>query len=95
VSGGHFEYSQYRIDDIAREIDNLIIGNRTPDEYGSVRDYPDSVIEKFKEGAAILRKAAIYAQRIDWLVSGDDGEDNFLKRLSEDLAKTTQSDNQS
>ena len=48
--------------------------------------YPDEVIEKFKEGVAILRKAHIYAQRIDWLMSGDDGEDSFRKRLAEELS---------
>jgi hypothetical protein len=45
------------------------------------------VIEKFKEGLEILRKAEIYAQRIDWLISGDDGEESFLERLKEDLGK--------
>ena len=49
--------------------------------------YPDEVIEKFKEGVAVLRKAHIYAQRIDWLISGDDGEESFLKRLKEELDK--------
>jgi hypothetical protein len=29
--------------------------------------------------------AQIYTQRIDWLVSGDDGEDSFRERLKEDL----------
>jgi len=49
--------------------------------------YPDEIIEKFKEGLDILRKAEIYAQRIDWLLSGDDGEENFLERLKEDLGR--------
>ncbi len=49
--------------------------------------YPDEVIEKFKEGLAILRQASIYAQRIDWLLSGDDGEESFLRRLKEELEK--------
>lgn len=49
--------------------------------------YPDEVIEKFKEGLDILRKAEIYAQRIDWLLSGDDGEESFLERLKEDLGR--------
>lgn len=48
-------------------------------------EYPEEVIEKFKEGIDILRKAAIYAQRIDWLLSGDDGEETFLERLKKDL----------
>ncbi len=49
--------------------------------------YPDEVIEKFKEGLNYLRLAAVYAQRIDWLVSGDDGDESFLRRLKEDLSK--------
>lgn len=49
--------------------------------------YPDEVIEKFKEGVDILKKAYVYAQRIDWLLSGDDGEESFLERLKEELEK--------
>jgi hypothetical protein len=49
--------------------------------------YPPEVIEKFKEGVELLRKAYVYAHRIDWLLSGDDGEESFLKRLNEELNK--------
>lgn len=45
---------------------------------------PD-VVEEFKKGLKILKMASIYAQRIDWLLSGDDGEDSFKKRLKENL----------
>ena len=43
------------------------------------------VLEEFKKGLEILKRAAIYGQRIDWLLSGDDGEDSFKRRLKEDL----------
>ena len=33
----------------------------------------------------ILKQAEIYAQRIDWLLSGDDGEESFHERLKEEL----------
>jgi len=49
--------------------------------------YSDEVIEKFKEGVELLRKAQIYAHRIDYLLSSDDGEESFLRRLEEDLKK--------
>jgi hypothetical protein len=49
--------------------------------------YPDEVIEEFKKGITHLQIAYIYAQRIDWLVSGDDGEESFIRRLNEDLSK--------
>jgi hypothetical protein len=49
--------------------------------------YPEDVIEEFKKGLDILRKAQIYTQRIDWLISGDDGEESFHRRLKEELDK--------
>ena len=62
------------------------------DENGNLHDwakyhycYKPETIEKFKEGYKKLMEAYVYAQRIDWLLSGDDGEDEFLKRLKEDL----------
>ena len=47
--------------------------------------FDDETIEKFKEGYWKLREAQVFAQRIDWLLSGDDGEDSFRKRLKEDI----------
>ena len=38
-----------------------------------------------RQGLKIIRKAYIYAQRIDWLLSGDDGEESFHERLEEEL----------
>ena len=47
--------------------------------------YPDDIIEEFKRGLHIMRQAYVYAQRIDWLMSGDDGDDSFRTRLREEL----------
>jgi hypothetical protein len=49
--------------------------------------YPDEVIEKMKEAVKALKIAQEYAQRVDWLLSGDDGEESFLSRLDENLKK--------
>jgi hypothetical protein len=49
--------------------------------------YSDEVIEEFKKGLTSLRIAHVYAQRIDWLASGDDGEETFIERLNDDLSK--------
>ena len=75
MSGGHFDYHQYRIREIAESVEDII------QNY----EYPPEVLEKIKEGLDALKKAEIYAQRIDWLVSGDDGPETFLERLKEDL----------
>jgi len=89
MSGGHFQGNQYRIKEIADEIENIILHNDSTELDGSGyrigAGYPPEIIAKFKEGLEYLTKAQIYAQRIDWLVSGDDGEETFLKRLESDL----------
>ena len=48
-------------------------------------NYSKETIEEFKKGLSLLRKAYVYAQRIDWLLSDDDGEESFHKRLKEEL----------
>jgi hypothetical protein len=40
-----------------------------------------------KEAVKALKIAQEYAQRVDWLLSGDDGEESFLSRLDENLKK--------
>ena len=48
-------------------------------------EYPKNVIAEFKKGIYYLKLAYTYAHRIDWLLSGDDGEESFLKRLYNEL----------
>jgi len=89
MSGGHFDYAQYRIEDIASSIDELIKTNKSKDidSFGQEigRNYPDGIIKKFDEAKKTLSLAAKMAQHIDWLVSGDDGEDSFEKRWIEEV----------
>lgn len=90
MSGGHFQYKQYRIAEIADEVEQLILDNDSTEknEWGGEKGFhfPPDIIASFTEGLRTLRVAQVYAQRIDWLVSGDDGEDSFRKRLADDLA---------
>lgn len=89
MSGGHFDYQQYRIEDIAVEIDELIKHNEdeTLNSWGERRGrfYSQDTIAKFKEAVTTLRRAAQMAQRIDWLVSGDDGEESFHRRWKDEI----------
>ena len=91
MSGGHFGYAQHRISQIADEVEHLIESNedQTLNEWGDPkgRGYTPQTIERFRDGLCFLRLAAIYAQRIDWLVSGDDGEKSFHSRLGNELAE--------
>ena len=111
MSGGHFDYQQYRIEDIAnsiekylfgRELDECEIEDYINDFCETLSDeekkwihkhkrtlpnpceYSQETIREFKKGLRLLRKAYIYAQRIDWLLSDDDGEESFHERLKEE-----------
>ena len=84
MSGGHFEYKQYNIEEIAREIDRLIRENNDKDEFGYSRDCSPETLEKFRLAAETCRRAAGMAQRVDWLVSSDDSEETFHERWKED-----------
>ena len=101
MSGGFFEYDRYRIGRMADSIEQELIkqGKQKPkDELFRTEDfykqYPEDkffttyslmVQQKLKEAVNALRIAEIYAHRVDWFLSGDDGEDNFPERLSSDL----------
>lgn len=50
-------------------------------------EYTEETIQIFKDAVKILRKAAIYANRIDWLLSDDDGENDLKERLEKELKK--------
>ena len=50
-------------------------------------EYSDKTINEFKKGLDLIKKANVYINRIDYLISGDDGEESFHNRLSEDMNK--------
>lgn len=110
MSGGHFDYNQWRISEIADQLEDYIYGHSIDEE--DIEEYIENhwlddeekeyvlkhkhtipnrynfnkqTIKEFKKGLSILRKAYIYAQRIDWLLSADDGEENFHSRLKSEL----------
>lgn len=112
MSGGHFEYVQYKIGDIYCSIEEYIYGREideddieryieehyfSEEEIAYIRkhhhtipnryEFSEETLAAFKKAVHILKQAEIYAQRIDWLLCGDDGEENFHRRLKEELEK--------
>ena len=58
--------------------------DRYPDD-ADVLELTDGTVEAMKEAYKQIRIAEIYATRIDWVMSGDDGEDTLQERLNEEL----------
>lgn len=90
MSGGHFQYKQWEIGNIADEIEQLIIDNDSDEknQWGDTkgRHFNPETIKQFQVALDLLRMAHVFVHRIDWLVSGDDSEESFHKRLEKDFA---------
>ena len=82
MSGGHFNYAQFRFREVAEELDELIAPSSDSYYYGA---YSLETLQQFEIAKKFIETSAIYLQRIDWLVSGDDGEDTFHERLRDEL----------
>ena len=80
MSGGSFDYNQYKLEMIADEIENIIENNEKETEWGYKIEYTKETIKKFQFTINRLRETSKMVQRIDWLVSGDDGENDFHER---------------
>lgn len=114
MSGGHFDYQEYHIREIAESVKEIIERNNKPRAYDTLDyvdkkwwssdhddkacteenyykepylmyEYNDEVIKRFKAAHVVLQLAAILAERVDYLVCDDDGEDSFKNRIIEDL----------
>jgi len=86
LSGGYFEYQQYHIQDIIEKLEETKVKIENDEEYHQY-DRKEELLQEISNGIDYLNLAQIYTQRLDWLFSGDDGEDRFFKRLGEELDK--------
>lgn len=79
MSGGHFCYSYYGLDDVALEIADVVYKNKKH------KRYSQETINEFNNAIDALRMAHAYAKRVDWLLSDDDSEETFHEQLKKDL----------
>ena len=91
MSGGFFDHSQYTLNQIVTDIEDEIYYNDSEEvnEYNEKRGngFSEDTMQEFKLAVWYLKQALVYTQRIDWLLSGDDGEETFHERLKKDLGK--------
>lgn len=85
MSGGHFDYVQHNLDDVVEEMNRLIYKNSSPNEYGYANNFSQETLNEFVNTIRAVKLARVYVQRVDWLVSGDDGENTFHEKLKEDI----------
>ena len=79
MSGGYFDYDDYKIEWIADSIKKVIESN--DDE----QKYTHETIAKMKEAYYTLLKAKMMTHRIDYLLESDDSEESFNERWNNEL----------
>ena len=81
MSGGHFDYRQHLITDLIQELEAISF-----EDTEFIKD-KETFLKVVDACITHLRLGYIMIHRIDYLLSGDDGEDSFYNRLFEELNK--------
>jgi len=84
MSGGYFSHEQFSILNIAENLENAIMFAKGAWEFS-----PETVAE-MQQTLRLLKHTYIRVHRIDYLLSGDDGEDTFHERLKQELEELQQ-----
>ena len=77
MSGGFFDYNQYRLMEMADSLESVI---DNPKEW---QNYSPETLERFREALTHLQISFMYIHCIDYLLSGDYSEDSFHSKLKE------------
>ena len=95
MSGDCMDYAFSRIYQAAMDVKEYLYDaeKSNPSDYefdaGRAHMSPDvlrkKVIQYMMNAYVALRVAEVYAKRVEWLKSGDDGFDSFIERTDEDL----------
>lgn len=87
MSGGHFRdcgYDYYKVEQFADELEEEILNNNKEDEYGYAPNLSSETINYLRKQLRQMRKTAKIMRHIDYLYSGDHGEDSFMWRVKEE-----------
>ena len=87
MSGGHFDYKYSQIlalaDELKHEID--INDDTSIDEYGDTpgHKFKSDALRNLKIAQRLLSLIGELAKEVEWLYSGDTGEDAFISKIDE------------
>lgn len=79
MSGGHFDYGCLKISQFAEDLKHEL-------EYNTEK-YDEKTLAVLRQCQALIEKAGEVAHDVEWLYSGDTGEDSFLSLVKPKLAK--------
>jgi len=88
MSGGHFDYAYFKIDEMARDLQHEIDNNNIPDEWGYSTNASEECLSLIQRSQKIIETAGKLAHEIEYFYSGDHGEETLMELLSEILENT-------
>lgn len=83
MSGGHFDYRNYEINNWIHQIEHEINNNDIPNEWNHCNNFSQKTLDKFTETVKLLKRAEFFLHQIDYLLSGDTSEETFWKYLEQ------------
>lgn len=87
MSGGHFGncgYDYYKVAQFADELEvEIQNNNKKLDEYEYAPNFSPETINYLRKQLRLMRYVAEIMRHVDYLYSGDHGEDSFMVRVKE------------
>ena len=82
MSGGHFDYSYIRIESLAEQLERELSGKDSDDHSSPfISSFSPETIERLIRCQKLLHDAAKIAHDVEWLFSGDYGEETFAREV--------------
>lgn len=85
MSGGTFDYVEFRLDDVVQKLQEVINGNDGSDFRVYANKYKPETIKALQEIVQLVKVAKISIHRADYLIAGDDSEESFHEYLNKEL----------
>ena len=86
MSGGHFNnnnYIYYQVSQFADELEHEINNNESKDEWGYAPRLREETLNYLRQKVVELRRISEEMRHIDYLYSGDHGDDSFMEIMKE------------
>ena len=77
MSGGCWNYVQHQVQDVIDDLEHTLEVNE--------ECFSEDTLIELEVAIRFIKMAKVYIVRADWLLAGDDSEETFKERLSEDL----------
>ena len=91
MSGDSFNHFYIRMHDFANELEQKINNNNVPNEFGYAENLSDETIANMKTSLLLMKSCAILSHEIEWLYSGDTGEDHFNETFNKLISTNARS----